>query len=97
MKKTNIILVKLLLPIIAVSSVALFALAQNLNEPFWKAMPERPVTMGAPRITSVSNLWMQVENQATNTRLNYLVIRRSGNTFTLDAGEDKYVQQVEVP
>lgn len=88
---------KLIIQTIIGLSLALFAVAQSLNEAVWKQMPERSVTMGAARVNSVSNLWTAVENQATNTRLNYLVIRRSGDTFTLDAGEDKYVRLVEVP
>lgn len=89
---------KLIIPTVLLLGVAIFAIAQNLNEVAWRAMPERNLTLNDNRTATVSNLWEQVENQATNTRLNYLVIRRpSESVFTLDAGEDKVVKLVEVP
>ena len=89
---------KLIIPTIIGLSLALFALAQNLNEAIWKQMPERSITVNAARNNAVSNLWIAVDAQATNTRLNYLVIRRANQTqWTIDAGEDKFVKLVEVP
>ena len=84
--------------LIVTIATTLWLVAQNLDEPQWKAMPERALSVTGNRLTSISNLWITVENQATNTRLNYLVVRRTSATaWTLDAGEDKFVKLVEVP
>ena len=89
---------KLILPTILLLAVALFAIGQNLNEVIWKQMPERSITLNAARNNAISNLWIFVDLQATNTRLNYLVARRvNATTWTLDAGEDKVVKLIEVP
>ena len=95
--KTN--MKKLIIPTILLLAVALVALGQSLNEISWRQMPERSVTVNAARNNALSNLWVFVDAQATNTRLNYLVIRKviGSNVWTLDAGEDKVVKLVEVP
>ena len=90
---------KYIIPTIIGLSLALFAVAQSLNEVLWRPMPERSVTVNAARNNAISNLWNFVEAQKTNTRLNYIVLRKvaGSNVWTMDAGEDVVVKLVEVP
>lgn len=90
---------KYLIPtLILTLATTLWLVAQNLDEPGWKTMPERSLPVTGARLTTISNLWNAVENQNTNTRLNYLVVRKtSDTTWSLSAGEDKVVKLVEVP